>query len=518
MRAPPSVPRTRGSAPTFGRTATPDDREVPPVPEPVAERIAGTLNLAELLVFITSALVEDFDAALARIWLVEGDHLVLRASSGLSTRLDGSYAHVPRSDHVKIAVIARTETAHCSNAASADPHIVDKTWVSDERIVAFTGHPLICRGVVLGVLAIFARRELSKKELNGMARFARWAAIAVQNARLFSEVDALRARLASENAYLREAEPTKLIGRSAALRTALDALEQVAKTDTTVLLLGETGTGKELFARALHEASPRKHRALVKLNCAAVPTSLVESELFGHEKGAFTSADKRRLGRFEVADGGTLFLDEVGELPAEVQPKLLRVLQEGEIERVGSTSPIAVNVRVIAATNRDLEEDVRRGRFRADLFYRLAVFPIEIPPLRARREDIPLLVEATIRHHARRLGKDFEGVTPNALSRLVAYDWPGNVRELQNVIERAVILARGPLIGVELFPQLTSGEQPAPGHPPRSLVDVEREHIARVLDESDWVIEGAGGAAALLGVRPSTLRSRMEKLGIRRPR
>ena len=513
MRAPQSVPRTPGSTRTLGQGT-----EIPLVSEPVAERIAGTLNLAEVLVFITSALVEDFDAALARIWLVEGDQLVLRASSGLSTRLDGSYARVPRSGHVKIAVIARTETPHCTNAASADPHLVDKTWLSDEHIVAFTGHPLICRGVLLGVLAIFARRELSNEELKGMARFARWAAIAVQNARLFSEVDALRARLASENAYLRETEPTKIIGQSAALRTALDAIQHVAATDTTVLLLGETGTGKELFARAIHEASPRKHRALVKLNCAAVPTSLVESELFGHEKGAFTSADKRRLGRFEVADGGTLFLDEIGELPAEVQPKLLRVLQEREIERVGATSPIAVDVRVIAATNRDLREDVRKGRFRADLFYRIAVFPIEMPPLRARREDIPLLVEASIRHQARRLGKHLEGVTPNALARLIAYDWPGNVRELQNVIERAAILARGPLIGVELIPELARSEAPAPGPLPRSLVDVEREHIARVLAESDWVIEGEGGAAAFLGIRPSTLRSRMVKLGIRRPR
>ena len=488
----------------------------------IAQRIASTLDLAAVLAQVTGLLVAETGVALARIWLVDGEALVLRASSGLSTRLDGGHARVPRNDPRKIADIARTRRAVLTNELLDDPRILDKAWVRREGLASFAAHPLLFRNELLGVVAVFARRPMTDEDLAGLGLLARWSAIAVQNARLFAEVDGLRARLQAENAYLKEQvdEDTETIGESAPWRALQGQLRQVAKTDTTVLIVGETGTGKELVARAVHAGSARHGRALVKVNCAAVPANLVESELFGHERGAFTGADKRRIGRFELADRGTLFLDEVGELPAEAQAKLLRALQEREIERVGGDAPIHVDVRVVAATNRDLEADVRSGRFRADLYYRLAVFPLRVPPLRDRRDDVPLLVDRFVQRQARRLGKPLRAVSQAALERLVAYDWPGNVRELQNVIERAAILSPGPVVDVDVLPMLTrAGATEAPAPPaPGSLVEVERRHIEGVLDQRDWVIEGAGGAAAALGVRASTLRSRMAKLGIRRPR
>jgi transcriptional regulator with GAF, ATPase, and Fis domain len=301
----------------------------------------------------------------------------------------------------------------------------------------------------------------------------------------------------------------------------LDQLAMVASTDSTVLILGETGTGKELVARAIHDRSPRRERPLVKVNCAALPRELVESELFGHEKGAFTGATQQRRGRFELADGGTLFLDEVGELPLEAQAKLLRVLQEQEFERVGGTRSLHTDVRVIAGTNRDLQAQVGAGGFRSDLFYRLNVFPVTVPPLRERREDIPPLVAHFLARSARKLGKGFEGVSSGFLDRAMAYAWPGNVRELENAVERAAILSRGPLLDA-LEPFAAAGaspraEAPAAVAPAGTLEDVERAYIRRVLGETRWAIEGKQGAAAVLGLNPSTLRGRMRKLGIRKP-
>jgi transcriptional regulator with GAF, ATPase, and Fis domain len=304
----------------------------------------------------------------------------------------------------------------------------------------------------------------------------------------------------------------------------MEKLSQVAPTPATVLLLGETGTGKELFARALHAASRRRRAPLIKVSCAAISASLLESELFGHEKGAFTTALARHVGRFELAHGGTLFLDEIGELPLEAQAKLLRVLQEHEIERVGGTQSIPVDVRVVAATNRDLAGAARSGRFRADLYYRLAVFPIEVPPLRARSEDVPELALAFVKRHARSLGKPLVGLADDALAALVAHDWPGNVRELHNVIERAAIVARGEVIRRGDLPDFgpavlaEPAEVAAPPAAKRTLEDLERAHIRQTLEACGWVIEGAQGAAVLLGLSPSTLRSRMAKLSIRRPR
>jgi DNA-binding NtrC family response regulator len=340
------------------------------------------------------------------------------------------------------------------------------------------------------------------------------------------EVRSLKDRLQAENAYLQseiseQADFRNIVGASQALREVLRRVDLVAPTDATVLVLGETGTGKELVARAIHDRSPRKGRPLVKLNCSAISAGLVESELFGHVKGAFTGASDRRTGRFELADGGTLFLDELGELPADTQAKLLRVLQEGEFEPVGSSKTQRVDVRVIAATNRNLAEDVARGRFRADLYYRLNVFPVEVPPLRERREDIPLLAAHFLGQAGRRTGRRFTGIEPRSLAALTAHDWPGNIRDLQNTIERAAILSQPPLLRVDWA--LPAGAIPAAAEAARpqhvagtdhSLEQIERAHIIDVLRRTRGVIEGPRGAASILGLKPSTARFRMKKLGI----
>jgi formate hydrogenlyase transcriptional activator len=332
----------------------------------------------------------------------------------------------------------------------------------------------------------------------------------------------LTARLAQEKRYLEEEIRTagrfdEILGESACVKDVLRQLEVVAPTDSTVLITGETGTGKELIARAIHRLSHRSERTFVKLNCAAIPTGLLESELFGHERGAFTGAVERRLGRFELADGGTLFLDEVGDIPPDLQPKLLRVLQEQEFERIGSGKTIKVDVRLVAATHRDLGKMVAQGRFRADLFYRLHVFPISLPPLRQRREDVSLLVWHFTRLFARRIGKSITAIPEDTMVRLEQYDWPGNIRELEHLIERAVILSPGPELRVPAIDPIAAGETfpPVRDRLP-SLKEVERDMIRRVLDECQWRIGGAQGAAARLGMKRTTLLSRMKKLGLER--
>jgi formate hydrogenlyase transcriptional activator len=398
--------------------------------------------------------------------------------------------------------------------------------------------PLIVAGRSLGTLnvASLTRNQYSADDMQLLQDIGNQVALAVANMQAYEEIAALKARLEKENVYLQEEIRTEhnfeeIVGNSPALLTVLRKLEQVAATGSTVLIRGETGTGKELVARAIHGRSPRQHRPLVKVNCSAISAGLVESELFGHMKGAFTGAIERRIGRFELADGGTIFLDEVGELPLETQVKLLRVLQEHEFEPVGSSRSVRVDVRVIAATNRDLEEAVRSGAFRSDLFYRLNVFPLDMPPLRERRSDIPQLATVFLAHYATQLGKSMEGVAIEAIERLASYPWPGNVRELQNVIERAVILARGPIL--ELEPDLVSMLTPtglsvtpngaSEGVTPTSqsgafatLAEVEREYILRTLGQTNGIVEGPKGAARLLNLHPNTLRHRMAKLGIRR--
>jgi formate hydrogenlyase transcriptional activator len=334
-----------------------------------------------------------------------------------------------------------------------------------------------------------------------------------------SEIKAMKDQLEAENIYFRRERTMKhrfenIIGQSDGLKYALYRAEQVAPADTTVLVLGETGTGKELIAYAIHDMSPRRDRPLITVNCAALPGNLIESELFGREKGAFTGADTRQIGRFEIANGSTLCLDEIGELPLELQAKLLRVIQYQEFERLGSSHTIKVDVRIVATTNRDLEEEIRNGRFRQDLFYRLNVFPITVPPLRQRKEDIPFMVQAFTERYSRKLGKQITSIQKETMKALQDYPWPGNVRELESIIERAVILCPGPVL--QLADKLGISS-PLISSSMRTLEETERNQIQKILSETQWRIEGKVGAAAILGLHPSTLRARMHKLGIIRP-
>jgi formate hydrogenlyase transcriptional activator len=401
--------------------------------------------------------------------------------------------------------------------------------------------PLIVRGETIGALGIGSREpdRYRTADVEFLQELSAQIGIGMANLNAYEEISVLKARLEAENIYLQEEIRQdhnfhEIVGDSPVLLETLALVEQVAPTDSTVLLLGETGTGKELIARAIHDSSPRKDRPLVKVNCGALSAGLVESELFGHVKGAFTGALADRDGRFKLANGGTLFLDEVGELAPETQVKLLRVLQEQEFEPLGSNRTLKVDVRIVAATNRDLEGAVRELRFRSDLYYRLRVFPIRIPPLRDRREDIPLLITFFLQKFCRRFSKNVSRVPDRIMQRLLNYAWPGNLRELQNVVERAVVVARGETLELEptfgFFPR--AEEKFTRGFSPRSeahgrsggtpadtsLRDIEKRHIESILEQTGWKIEGPSGAAQILNVQPSTLRSRMQKLGIRRPK
>jgi transcriptional regulator with GAF, ATPase, and Fis domain len=449
--------------------------------------------------------------------------------------LDGTLCHYP------------------DNVRALFPHDRD---LRELRAESYIGLPILtAAGQVIGHLAVMDDKPMPE-DTRGLAVLRIFAARAGAELerlqaeeklhRALAEVETLKNRLQEENVYLQEEirkehNFEEMVGRSPALLEMLQEVELVAPTDSTVLLYGETGTGKELVARALHDRSARKDRPLVKVNCGAISAGLVESELFGHMKGAFTGALERRIGRFELANGGTIFLDEIGELPLDTQVKLLRVLQEQEFEPVGSSRSLRVDVRVIAATNRDLEEAVRAGRLRADLFYRLNVFPIRVPPLRERRSDIPLLVMFFLSRFAQKLGKKIEAVPQDIMDLLTAYDWPGNIRELQNLIERVVVLSQGPVLrldrallpavaldAVTTTPEVVSGGAGTPGQdrvgriPSASLVpgealtleEVERRHILRVLKQTRGVIEGPKGAAKILNLHPNTLRSRIKRLGI----
>ena len=382
--------------------------------------------------------------------------------------------------------------------------------------------PLITANRTVGTLSLASRRAgaFTQKDIDLLMRVANQIAIAIENALAYQEIAELKNKLADEKLYLEEeirSEYTfeEIVGESPALKRVLSQVETVAATDSSVLVLGETGTGKEVIARALHDLSLRRERTFVKVNCAAIPTGLLESELFGHEKGAFTGAIAQKAGRFELAHRGTLFLDEVGDIPLELQPKLLRVLQEKEFERLGSTQTLHVDVRVVAATNRDLIQMVEDRLFRSDLYYRLNVFPIVVPPLRERREDIPLLVRYFAQKHARRMDRHIESIPAEEMESLTNYQWPGNVRELENLIERAVILSRGPALHVPLPEGRLSSDAPAGS--PVTLEAAEREHILRALQDTNWVIAGSSGAAKRLGMKRTTLQSRMAKLGISRP-
>jgi PAS domain S-box-containing protein len=389
--------------------------------------------------------------------------------------------------------------------------------------------PLMIGGEALGALGIGAYRTEKRWPPELMQRL-RLVGEVYANAvvrkrkeeelsQALAEIQGLKEQLQADYTYLREEIKLEhnfdeIIGQSDALRHVLYKVEQVAPTSTTVLIQGETGTGKELVARAIHNASPRKERPLVKVNCATLPPTLIESELFGHERGAYTSAEARQQGRFELAHGSSIFLDEIGEVPLDLQVKLLRVLQDGEFERLGSPRTIKVDVRVIAATNRDLEEEIKNRRFREDLWYRLNVFPLSVPPLRQRKDDIPLLVQWFVKRFNKKLGKNIETIPKAVVKKLQAYSWPGNIRELENVLERGVISSRGSTL--QLADPLEATEQPAAKTDFKGLVEVERNYILKVLGTTNWRIEGRYGAATILGLNPSTLRGRIRKLGIRR--
>jgi formate hydrogenlyase transcriptional activator len=399
--------------------------------------------------------------------------------------------------------------------------------------------PLILRGKSIGTLSVVSREkdQYSEEDSQFLQEVAIQVVLAIENMKSYEEIATLKARLEKENVYLREEIRTEhnfeeIVGNSPALLAVLRTVEQVAPTDSTVLIHGETGTGKELIARAIHNRSGRKDRALVSVNCSAISAGLVESELFGHLKGAFTGAIERRIGRFELANGGTIFLDEIGELPLETQVKLLRVLQEHEFEPVGSSRTQRVDVRVIAATNRNLREMVEAGRFRSDLFYRLNVFPLQLPPLRERRSDIPQLVALCVSRFAKRFGKKVEGVSQETMANLMSYPWPGNIRELQNVMERAVVLSAGPTLRldkdlvpvvasegnletIEIPAQDSKPVAPSPSGLP-TLEEMERRHILAALQKAGGVVDGPKGAAKILDLHPNTLRNRMNKLGIKR--
>jgi len=405
------------------------------------------------------------------------------------------------------------------DTARFSPEIIGRLVRAEVRSGCFL--PLISPNRVIGTLNVYSRREadFSQKDIDLLSRVANQVAIAMDNALAFRQIAELKDKLAKEKLYLQDEVRTEcafdeIIGESAVLKRILKHVETVADTDSTVLILGETGTGKELVARAIHNLSRRREQTFVRFNCAAVPTGLLESELFGYEKGAFTGAASQKIGRLDLANQGTLFLDEVGDIPLELQPKLLRVLQEQEFERLGSTRSIPADIRLIAATNRKLTQMVADGRFREDLYYRLKVFPMTVPPLRDRREDIPLLVRHFVEKHAARMNKRIETIPPDAMDALIQWHWPGNVRELANFLERAVILTRGSILSVPLSElKLTAEIEPSAA---ATLEATEREAILRVLRETKGVIGGPGGAAVRLGLKRTTLTAKMRRLGISR--
>jgi transcriptional regulator with GAF, ATPase, and Fis domain len=493
--------------------------------------------------------------ALARVWLIEHDgegqaSLNLKASVGSSivdpgviwNRIDGGHAKV-RVDFGKIGRIASTSAPLLLQRGSGD-WLLQRDWAEAEQIQSFAGQPLCFKGEVLGVVAVFSRRRIERRELGWLRVFADHAAVAIANARAFQEIEDLKNRLERERDYLREAvrdalHPGEMVIESHSMKQLMRQVRAVARTESSVLITGESGVGKELIASAIHDMSARADGPLVKVNCASIPRELFESEFFGHVRGAFSGASRNREGRFQLAHNGSLFLDEVGEIPLELQGKLLRALQERAFEPVGDDRTRHVDIRVIAATNRDLEVEVERGRFRLDLFYRLGVFPLEVPPLRERREDIIPLARQVLRAAAQKFSADPPPLTPEAERALLEYDFPGNIRELQNVMERAVVLQRSEGGPLELSLVRRSGRPSAPPPSPTTVSNVdptaepaaesgpdvipiahfrelEKKNIVAALERCAWKIAGDQGAARLLGMKPSTLAYQMKTLGIER--
>jgi len=522
--------------------------------------IAQEQSLEELLKKLVRRILDRPDVARVRIWLIEkGDicgtcvrrpdcpdqtkclHAVASGGNIFSgkgeeeeyVRMTDPFARIPIGFGAagKIAVTGKQLVLR---DLDKDPgELFFLPWLKPEKIRGYNGVPIIYKGEVLGVIAVFSRANVPEgAEVWGRV-FADHIAGAIANARAFKEIQRLKSQLEQQNAYLQEEVVEAkafgdLVGQSAALRQIVSQIDLVAPTDASVLILGETGTGKELVAHEIHRRSKRKEKALVRVNCASIPKELYESEFFGHAKGAFTGAIKDRAGRFEAAEGGTLFLDEIGEVPLDLQGKLLRALQEKRYERVGEDRTRFADVRIVAATNRDLKKEVAAGRFREDLYYRLNVFPIQVVPLRERKEDVAQLAQHFIKLSAKELGCPKPRLTQAGMVQLQSYDWPGNIRELRNVLERAVILAGGGALEFDL----PTGSAALPTAPTSKAVDAvspgrefftesemqqrDRDNILAVLRKSGWKIKGADGAAELLGVKPTTLLSRIKKMGLKR--
>jgi len=514
---------------------------------PVILSIAQAADPPSVLGQIVKAIMANEHVALARIWFLDQDGncpvcggageemaLHMRASGGRPRevgadwgRIDGSHHRVPLDSERKLAHMARTgEPVLVPDIAGIHDALIDREWAKREQIEGFIGHPLRFRGGIVGVLAVFLRVHPNESTLDWLSTFAAHAAVAIGNCRAFQQIDQLRRELELERDYLREevvetGDFRDIVGHSPALTRVLQQIDLVAQSDSSVLIQGESGTGKELIARAIHQRSRRASKALIRVNCGSIPKDLFESEFFGHVKGAFTGAIRDRAGRFQLADCGTLFLDEVGEIPLDLQSKLLRVLQEGEFERVGDEHTRRVNARVIAATNRDLRTASEECRFRLDLFYRLSVFPLSIPSLRERREDIPLLASHFVKQACTRMHLPESKLPHREMVRLQDYDWPGNVRELQNVVERALLLAQGGPLQFDL--QGSRNHKAAPADEDSSEFfteaewrDRERVNLIHALKHAGGKVSGAGGAAELLGVNPNTLASRLRALGISR--
>ena len=520
--------------------------------------MAQQRTLDALLELIVSRLRDLEDVALARIWLVDrGDicehchfrtecpersqclHLVASAGKSVTgspqwNELDGKFRRFPIGVRKVGHIAKRGEPVEIVDIDSGSHWIAEPMWAKREQIRGFIGQPLLHQEEVLGVLGVFLRTPLIEEGLVWLRMIADHAAVTIANTRALEEIERLQNQLELENEYLRDEVKAahdfgEIIGDSPALQKVMQQVQLVAPTDTNVLVLGESGVGKELIARGIHEQSPRKDRPMIKVNCASIPRELFESEFFGHVQGSFTGAVRDRIGRFELADGGTLFLDEVGEIPLEMQSKLLRVLQEGTYERIGDERTRTASVRIVAATNRNLEEEVAAKRFREDLYYRLSVFPIEVLPLRSRKDDIPTLVTHFLEQQGTRLGITTPPLKKRHVAELTRYDWPGNIRELQNVVERAIIRSRTGPLQFDL-PNVVGGQRElsrAESTVSQDLPDLltyeeirqfERDQVLAVLEQHNWKISGLGGAAEFLGVHPATLTSRMKAMGIVRPR
>lgn len=511
--------------------------------------LAQRHDVCDALRLIVSRIAASESVALARIWLLrpglgcetcrmrpecpdrtECLHLV--ASAGHSvvdpnvdlTRTDGAFRRFPIGVRKVGKIAASGEPLEVQAIEGEHPWIADPAWFAAEGIRGFGGQPLIHHDKVLGVLAVFSRSTICDVDFDWLRTIADHAAVSLANAMAWEEIESLRKRLEMENEYLQEQIRDEhafgeIVGASANIRKVTEQIELVAPTQSTVLVTGPSGTGKELVAREIHRRSGRADRPLIKVNCAAIPRELYDSEFFGHVKGSFTGAVRDRVGRFELAEGGTLFLDEVGEIPLDLQSKLLRVLQEDEFERVGEEQTRKVDVRIIAATNRDLKAESEAGSFRSDLYYRLSVFPIELPSLSERKDDIPLLAEHLLKVAARRVGRDAPRLTKANVAQLQRHNWPGNIRELQHALERALITSKSGRVHFDTLGDIESAENRVPTKPAgddpifteREFRALEEENIRRAIAHCNGKISGVGGAAEFLGIKPTTLASRIRK-------